>query len=49
MKITPVFGSDLPSAAAISFEYQRVLTVMRLISIYALKLIASEKLCANLP
>ena len=48
-KKTPIFAPNVSSATAISFAYQRLLIVMRLISIYVLTLILSGKLGENLP
>ena len=48
MKKTPTFVPDVPSATIISFAYQKPLIVKRLISIYVLTLILSEKIGANL-
>ena len=48
MKKTPTFAPDVPSATIISFAYQKLLIVIRLISTYVLTLILSEKIGANL-
>ena len=48
MKKTPTFAPDFPSATIISFAYQKLLIVIRLISTYVLTLILSEKIGANL-
>ena len=48
MKKTPIFAPDVPSATALSYTYQRILIVMRLISIYVNKLILIGKLGASL-
>ena len=49
MKKNPNFAPDVPFATAISFAYQKLFIVMRLLSIYVVTQILSGKQGANLP